>query len=57
MTEQTLAIIKPDGVSRNLVGENGLEVGRITFCCSGKTTALRFSAMVLPVTVMQSPCR
>ena len=35
----------------------GAEVGRITSCPVGKTTSFRFSAMVLPVTVRQSPCR
>ena len=35
----------------------GSEVGRTTGWSGSKTTSARFSAMVLPVTVMQSPCR
>ena len=37
------------------VGESGLETGRMTSWSSRQTTSFTFSAMVLPVTVMQSP--
>ena len=35
----------------------GLETGRITFWSGFQRTSARFSAMVFPVTVTQSPCR
>ena len=35
----------------------GLLVGRTTSWPRSKATPARFSAIVLPVTVMQSPCR
>ncbi len=39
------------------VGASGLEQSRMTFCAGLNFTSRRFSATVLPVTVMQSPCR
>ena len=39
------------------VGVIGADVGTTTSCPVGKVTSARFSASVLPVTVMQSPCR
>jgi hypothetical protein len=39
------------------VGDSGLESGRMTSCAGLNVTSFRFSASVLPVTVMQSPCR
>ena len=39
------------------VCDSGLLVGRTTSWSFGKRILRRFSAIVLPVTVMQSPCR
>ena len=39
------------------VGDIAFETGRTTSWLVGNFTSARFSAIVLPVTVMQSPCR
>ena len=39
------------------VGDSGLSAGRTTSWSGFHVTLARFSAMVRPVTVMQSPCR
>ena len=55
--------IAPSGASEPFkpttppVGDRGLDTGRMTSCLGSHFTSRRFSARVLPVTVMQSPCK
>ena len=51
------AVVVGVGAAPNdeLARDSGLEVGSTTSCEAGNTTSFRFSAIVRPVTVMQSP--